>query len=132
MSAFALTLAIFSSCGAAPDQRPPGIADFSSADRVHVQGNTLAQTQGDTRYITDPSQIHALFVLVASASGNWRQVGEQASVRWHVQFEREGKSLGTYSVGRHFLEIYPKMVALTPPEEDSAVRLLSTAPESTR
>ncbi len=109
------------SAGAPPDV---DVTRFARADRVRIQVNDIAYTGGDTRVVSDPARIHALYVMVASASGKWHRLKFDAPlVHWNIQFEQDGKVLGSYSIGADFLEVYPFVVALTPREQRAAEQL---------
>lgn len=52
-------------------------------------------------------------------------VSDAPLLRWRVEFERDGKSVGWYGVGMNFLEIYPRVANLKPQEQQTADRLLT-------
>jgi hypothetical protein len=73
----------------------------------------------------DPAQVHALYVLVASASGPWHRIDSDApGLQWTVEFKRGGTSLGSYHIGEDFLEVAHYTVQLSPQERQAADRLL--------
>jgi hypothetical protein len=62
-----------------------------------VTGNRNAGMDGDTRDISIREQIDAIYRIISSQSGEWRRpTFEAPSLRWTVEFTRDGKTLGTY------------------------------------
>jgi hypothetical protein len=93
----------------------------------------MAGTEKDSRDILDPDEIAALYRLVASQPGTWHRVSFDApSLQWIVEFSRDGKSLGSYEVGRGFLGIGPYIVHLPVDQQKLAERLLTSSPAAPR
>jgi hypothetical protein len=123
----------FVGCASAAPPTAVDTSTFAGANRVHITGNREARTEKDSRDISDPDQIAALYRLVASQPGKWHRYSFDApSLKWLVEFSRDGKSLGSYGVGSNFLGMGPYVVNLTPDQQKLAARLLTASPAQPR
>jgi hypothetical protein len=92
---------------------------------VRVTGNSHAGTDGDTRDISKREQIDAFYHIVSSQSGEWRRPTFDApSLRWIVEFTRNGRTLGSYGVGSNFLEMNGYLHPLQPEQLRLVTELL--------